>query len=335
MGFWNSRKNQKERKESVQSSKDANAKPEEKKENSEMDKIDQLIERGISHVMSPEYSESIKGYEWEKPEEVEKEREEFIGGKRILLSRGIYMRLLKKALRQYIVKWQSTTGVSCPETELYDTIETAVKQIFRTRRTRPNFYELLIEEAKGEFSALGKDLVTPYPYLLTKPEQDGAFYLRLKREEQDRLLKNKIKNKIEKLKAIVNKPIKYGDSGKSGEEINFDEEFNNFAEKLRDEKMDEITIFKLVTRMGELRKQYETVIRHPDKDLVERIEAQVLLEYYEQIKKQKEEREESMYAATETGSELGTGELSESVGNIEKDVSTLTWLKIIDGIFGG
>jgi len=290
-----------------------------------------LIERGISHVMSPEYSESIKGYEGEKPEEVEKEREEFIGGRRILLSREIYMQLFKKALRQYITKWQSKTGVSCPETELYDTIERAVKQIFRTRRTRPNFYELLREEAKGEFSAVGGMFASPYPYLFTNPGMDGALYLSLQQIKQDRLLENK----IEKLKAIVNKPIKYGDSGKSGEEINFDEEFNNFAEKLRDEKMDETIVFKLVTRMGELRKQYETVIRHPDKDLVERIEAQVLLEYYEQIKKQKEEREESMYAATETGSELGTGELSESVSNIEKDVSTLTWLKIIDGIFGG
>jgi len=76
-----------------------------------------------------------------------------------------------------------------------------------------------------------------------------------------------LEEKTEKLREIVNKPIKYGDTGNS-EEINFDDEFNVFAEKLREQKIDEITIFKLVSRMGELKKQYESVIKHPDRSLL-------------------------------------------------------------------
>lgn len=42
--------------------------------------------------------------------------------------------------------------------------------------------------------------------------------------------------------------------------------------------------------MGELIKQCEAVIKHPDITLLERLEVQVLLEFYEQEIKQKEEQ---------------------------------------------
>jgi len=62
----------------------------------------------------------------------------------------------------------------------------------------------------------------------------------------------------------------------------------------------------------------------------------VLLEFYEQAKKQEEEmaikEREERTRQIETGMQVGT--VSDSINHIEKDVSTLTWLKIIDGLFG-
>ena len=65
----------------------------------------------------------------------------------------------------------------------------------------------------------------------------------------------------------------------------------------------------------------------------------MLLEFYEQVKKQKEEQREmereeleERTRQIETGMQVGT--VSDSISHIEKDVSTLTWLKIIDGLFG-
>jgi len=69
--------------------------------------------------------------------------------------------------------------------------------------------------------------------------------------------KQGLKDKIEKLKEMVNKPNKYGNAGNKEAEINFGDEFNVFVEKLREQKMDEIAIFKLISRIGGLKKQYE------------------------------------------------------------------------------
>jgi hypothetical protein len=353
MGFWNFKKNQNQgflKSENI--NKESNEeKKEPEKELTEEDLIEQLVEKSISHILSLD-SKIDNGYS--KYSRIntkhldEKIIRSFQAAKQLLQDISC-MDLFKKAARQYTTIWKSITGKPCSDSNLYVTIEDAILNLGSLHEFGmpcDTIKESLQANASGKF-----DLVNEIGHysIFNDPVQAANFKHHVQaanieiknieknieaKFEQERLLREKIK----KLKEIVNKPIKYGDVGNS-EEINFDDEFNVFAEKLREQKMDEITIFKLVSRMGELKKQYESVIKHPDRSLLERIEAQVLLEFYEQVMKQKEEQEEKerkeleeQTRQIEAGMQVGT--VSDSINNIEKDVSTLTWLKIIDGLFG-
>jgi len=354
MGFWNFKKNQKQGfLESENVKKELNEeKNEPEKELTEEDLIEQLVEKSISHILSPD-SKINNGYS--KYSRIntkhldEKIIRSFQTAKQLLQDISC-MDLFKKAAKQYTTIWKSITGKPCSDSNLYVTIGDAILNLGSLHEFGmpcDTIKESLQANASGKF-----DLVNEIGHysIFNDPVQAANFKHHVQpanieiknieknieiKFEQEKLLREK----IEKLKEIVNKPIKYGDTGNREDEINFDDEFNIFAEKLREQKMDEITIFKLVSRMGELKKQYESVIKHPDRSLLERLESQVLLEFYEQVKKQKEEQEEMRIKEIEertrqieAGMQVGT--VSDSINNIEKDVSTLTWLKIIDGLFG-
>jgi len=325
MGFGDYRDNQKQgfiKSENI--NKESNEEKKELKEElTEESLIEQLIESAISHVLSPDYKIDA-GYSNETIRM-------FQTGKQLLHDTS-YMDLFKKATRQYITIWNSITGKLCPDSKLYATVEEAIKNLGSLDKGGGfNYFnynyikEILQANASGKFDLLNNSV-------FDNPISDANIERKF---EQERLLMDK----TNKLKEIVNKPIKYGDTGNREDEINFDDEFNIFAEKLREQKMDEITIFKLVSRMGELKKQYESVIKHPDRSLLERLEAQVLLEFYEQVEKQKKEQEKMAIKEMEEqtrqiGAGMQIGTVSGSINHIEKDVSTLTWLKIIDGLFG-
>jgi len=316
MGFWNLKKNQEKGEESSKSNETKMGQGEKKELTEEELMMKQLIEESISRVLSPDYkldsvypNESIRLFQ---------------RGKQILHNISYSMDFFKRAAIQYITIWKSITGKPYSDSKLYEAIiQEAVLMLGICQEHGLDYVKLLKENASGKFGI---------PSIFENPVLSANIEIKF---EHERLLREK----IEKLKEIVNKPIKYGDTGNSEDEINFDDEFNVFAEKLREQKMDEITIFKLVSRMGELKKQYESVIKHPDRSLLERLESQVLLESYEQVKKQKEEQEEmrikeleEQTRQIEAGMQVGT--VSDSINHIEKDVSTLTWLKIIDGLFG-
>lgn len=301
-----------------------------KEELTEESLIDQLIENAISYVLSPDYKVDT-GYSNETIRM-------FQTGKH-LLQDTIYMDLFKEATRQYIIIWKSIMGELCPDSKLHATVEKAIKNLGSLDKGGGfNYFnynyikEILQANASGKFDLLNNSI-------FDNPISDANVERKFERERFLMEKTNELNEIVNKLNEIVNKPIKYGDTGNSEDVINFDAEFNVFAEKLREQKMDEITIFKLVSKMGELKKQYESVIKHPDRSLLERLEAQVLLEFYEQVKKQREEQKEREIKELEeqtrqikAGMQAGT--VSDSISNIEKDVSTLTWLKIIDGLFG-
>ncbi len=332
MGFWNLRKNNKDKEEKTEKISEKNNTEHETKieeeSNPEEKQIDQIVEKVIAHVMSPNYITSTKSEGL--PDYYEND---FKKGQRLLSESkkyNFYLILLKNRLKQYIIKWQTITHAPCPESKLYEVVEYAISSI-ASDISNPMIYKFQKREIEN-WIRTGKELDSSIGDFGMNPEIDARFYLERKQKEL-------LEKTIAKLESIVNKPIKYGNVGNIKETINFDNEFNVFANKLRKEKIDEITIFKLVTRMGELKKQYETVISNPDKNLVERIEAQVLLEYYEQIKKQKEEeekqREKEIDVLIQETSEIGVSNtLENNISSIKEDVSTLTWLKIIDGIFG-
>ncbi len=307
MGFWSlGRKRENAGKEKVEAT--------EEKKSPEEEQIDQLVEKTISYVMSASYK-GDKGL-------LSSDEFGFKRGQRILTRRTDYMPLFKKGLKQYIIGWKSATNAFPSETELTKTVTDAVYRFYNLENfnLQLSIYNILELNAGGKYNDY--KAINFLENFFPDPVKEAKTMKRIEKEINEKKL---LDERIEKLKAIVNKPIKYGDSGTNNEEISFDEEFNNFAEKLREQKMKEMTIFKLVTRMGELRKQYETVIRHPDKSLMQRLEAQVLLEYYEQIKKQKEAKEKAEYEEImKKDSGLDTGNLSNSINEIKEDVSTLT-----------